>query len=246
MPNNPVGSTAVDKVHGDIAVYSCYFGKYEPLNHASMGDGEGYDRILFTDDATLDYPGAQVVALESADPPSIVSRSPKLYPELYFGAHKWIIYVDNRAVLKTDPREIVAQIEAKHQDTAPSGRYLFEHPDRRCVYRELKVVSRMKKIAPEEYELIRSKFVEEGLPKNAGLYMNTIMVQKMGDIETEAFNGFWWEQFQALCSRDQISLPYAMWVQGYKAQTLEIMARDVIDWPVYSFKERRSFQRQHS
>jgi hypothetical protein len=243
MPNNAFQVVPVEKVHGDIAVYSCYFGKYEPLNLQSMGSGQGYDRVLFTDDSLLEYPGAQVVGGSGEADMVVASRSAKLFPEPYFGNHTWVVYVDNRASLIRDPQEIIAEIEAEYDGSAPAGRYLFSHPDRECSYRELRVLTRMSKITPEVYEHIKGAMQEAGFPPKAGLYMNTIMIQKMGDPATTELNALWWDFFQTLCQRDQVSLPYAMWLKGYTPRVLSSTARDFIEWPIYSFKDRRRFQR---
>ncbi|WP_341233821.1 hypothetical protein [uncultured Sulfitobacter sp.] len=233
----------VEKVHGDIAVYSCYFGKYEPLNLESMGNGEGYDRALITDNLSLEYPGAQVVGGTGEADAVIASRSAKLSPEPYFPNHRWVIYVDNRATLIRDPKEIVAEIEAEYDGDAPAGRYLFSHPGRECGYRELRVLMRRSKVGPEAHEHIKGTMQEAGFPPNKGLYMNTIMIQKMGDPATAELNALWWGFFQTLCQRDQVTLPYAMWLKGYTPRILSSTARDFIEWPIYSFKDRRRFQR---
>ncbi|SFT17568.1 Protein of unknown function [Sulfitobacter marinus] len=243
MPANAPEIAPVEKVHGDIAVYSCYFGKYEPLNLQSMGSGQGYDRVLVTDDPSLEYPGAQVIGGSGEADAVIASRSAKLFPEPYFPNHRWVIYVDNRAALIQDPKEIVAEIEAAYVGDAPAGRYLFEHPDRECCYRELRVLTRMSKVTPEAHEQIKGTMQEAGFPAKAGLYMNTMMIQKMGDPATAKLNALWWWLFQTLCPRDQVSLPYAMWLNDYAPRVLSSMAQQYIEWPVYSFKDRRRFQR---
>jgi hypothetical protein len=246
MPSSAGDTPVVQRIRGEIAVYSCYFGKYEPLNLNAMGEGLGYDRVLFTDDDSLEHPGAQIIRLHDPDmTPALLSRAAKIRPDVYFEDHRWVIYVDNRASLNTDPKDIVAGIEAEHGGDAPQGRYLFPHHDRQCSYRELRILTRMNTITPEEHAEAKAVFEAAGFPARAGLYANTMMIQKMGDPATADFNAFWWDQFLALGKRDQVSLPFALWLKNMAPRVLDQVTRDFIDWPVYTYRDRRRFQRQH-
>lgn len=226
-----------------VAVYSCYTGHYEPLNTASMGAGEGYDRVLITDDTTVDYPGAQIIGLD----PGILdanaaSRLPKLCPHRFLPDHDWVIYVDNRARLKADPAKIVARIERDHPGT-PSGRYLFAHQRRKCAFRETRVAEAKGMIDARTARRAIRTFKRAGMPRKNGLYMNTVMIQKMGNPVADAFNEMWWQAFQMMCKRDQISLPYALWLSRYDAPVLDFAVHDIAEWPVYTYVERSKYRR---
>ncbi len=236
-------SVALSPEHG-IVVYSCYFGKYEPLNLTSMGDGEGYDRVIFTDDPDLAYPGAKVVTLaEPALDALYLSRKPKLKPHLYFQEYEWAIYVDNRANLTTSPSQIIAEIVDSQGGDAPSGRYLFKHPDRNCVYRESKVCRRMGSISEEEFDRLNQCFARIGIPKGAGLFVNTMMVQKMGSAHADLLNDRWYEAFLHYCKRDQVTLGMLAWLHPEGTRVLPMQSITFMDWPVFSFKDRRRFRR---
>lgn len=228
---------------GRLAVYSCYFGQHEPLNPAAMGDGKGYDRFLFTDDPGLNLPGVETVCLDGRGlPPALLSRKPKICPERYLAAYDWVIYVDNRAVLEAAPHAITGAVEKRHPGGAPPGRYLFRHPGRDCAYRELRVCFGKGLVTAEQFHRTRDLFRTQGLPRRAGLYVNTMMIQKMGDPATAALNEAWYGLFLHLCKRDQISLSFALWKSGLAPRVLEEANSAFIRWPVFSHRDRAQFR----
>lgn len=225
-----------------IAVYSCFTGQHEPLNEASMGAGGAYDRVLFTDDPSVSYAGAQVVPIVGENLcPQKASRLPKICPHRFLPDHDWVIYVDNRAELRTDPVEIVARIEEAHPGL-PGGRYLFPHPGRRCAYKETRIAAVKGMIEESVKQRILTAFKNHQMPRKLGMYMNTMMIQKMGNPVADAFNEVWWDTYQELCQRDQISLPLALWRTRYAAPELDFGVGEIGVWPVFTRRDRSKYR----
>lgn len=239
--------TAAPKVvkgAGAIAVYSCYFGGKEPFNPTALPTGKRFDTVVFTDRPDVVPAEMQAITLPSSGlSPTLASRQPKLMPERFFPDHDWVIYCDNRAQLRVDPEELVAAIKRRYHQEPPAGRYLVRHIGRDCVYREARICHKRGFITTAQYEGIKQAFARDRLPKNVGLYGNMVGVQKMGSDETRAFNQAWYEIYAAGMGRDQIALPYAMWVTGHRPEILDERVHDLVDWPVFSYKDRRAFQR---
>jgi hypothetical protein len=234
---------AVAKRHHRIAVYSCYTGRHEPLNTASLGAGLGYDRVLISDDPSLEYPGAQLIEMKIGELTAYAaSRLPKICPHLFFPEHEWVFYVDNRASLTKDPNEIVKEIEATHPG-APAGRYLFRHLVRNCAFQETRAVQEKGMIEQSVANRIIKSFRHAGMPRKHGLYMNTIMIQKMGNPVADAFNLAWWQMYLDLCPRDQVTLPYMLWKTRYDPPILDFKVASIAEWPVYTVRDRRKFRR---
>lgn len=232
-----------DPEFGKIAVYSCYLGKPEPLNIHSMGAGKDYDRVLFTDDPNVIYPGARVRLLETYGlPPEYASRLPKIKPHLYFKGYDWVIYVDNRANLIVHPQDLISRIVKAQGGKVPAARYLFPHRKRDCPYKELRACRRLGMITARDVKRIRAAYRRIELAKESGLFVNTMMVQKMGCPETDALNEFWWDMFLHFCRRDQITLPHALKFHEKAAVVLSMDQKEFIEWPVYSREVRAEFR----
>ncbi len=231
---------------GRIAVFSCHFGRHEPFHDHALGPAGDWDRIIFTDRADLQAAGRRVVLLpEGFDGLTAkqASRLPKLMPEVFLGRYDWVIYVDNRARLMVRPDALVARIEAGQGGTAAAGRYLARHSQRVCAWREARVCLRKGFIAQAEYDAVRARFEAAGFPLEAGMWVNTALVQKMGSEETARLNAAWFRAFCEVAGRDQILLPFVLWQTGLAQRELGFGLEEMIRWPIFGRRVRRLYQR---
>ncbi|SDE28581.1 hypothetical protein SAMN05421538_105152 [Paracoccus isoporae] len=230
-----------------VVLYSCYFGHHEPLNIDCLGVSTAAHKILFTDREDLRELGLpdDVECLRlPGDDAKTASRLPKICPHLVLPeTARWALYVDNRAILKVSPEIVIQDLELQFGN-CPSGRYLFRHHSRRDAYRELKTILNKGYIDQSQYDQTRALFQRSGLPTGGNLYVNTMMVQKMGDDRTDRLNETWLELFSTTCPRDQPILPYVMFKAGYPERIISADISDYIDWPVFKFKDRRRYRRE--
>lgn len=161
---------------------------------------------------------------------------------MYFQNHEWVVYVDNRANLIVHPAHIVSRIAHETRDKNPTGRFLFRHNQRNCAYDEIEACRRLGKLEDSEATEMRALLDAQKIPPQTGMFVNTLMIQKMGCETTNRFNDLWYELVLGLCHRDQITLSYAMWLSGDKPTILELKNREFIDWPVITDSERAAFQ----
>lgn len=230
-----------------VLVFSCYFGSYEPFNPLATGAGAGYDRIVLTDQKLI-APGITFMAaggVSAADEPqnaTRLSRLAKMRPHLFFAAYDWVFYIDNSASLLADPLAVIAKIDAAQGGLAPAGRYLFPHQRRHCAYREARLCMTKGRISRADYRRQVAHYQAAGYPVDHGLYVNTMMVQKMGDPVTDAFNDAWYDHFLTFSQRDQISLPFMLWQQDYPVRLMPQGLFDLAKWPVFKKFRRDQYQ----
>jgi hypothetical protein len=227
-----------------IAVYSCYFGAHEPFNPAATGgDSALYDRFVFTDHQDLPT-SAQLVALhDEGEGPAILSRLPKLCPHLFFQAYDWVVYLDNNARFLLDPARIIRRVVKEHPD-APSGRYLFRHRRRNCAWDEADECLRLGYMTPDQHTGVLSLFTKTGFPRQAGLFVNTCLVQRMGSPKTDALNEAWYDSLSRVTRRDQVLLPYLLAEQACPHRVLSAKLKSWADWPLFSPAARAKFRRK--
>jgi hypothetical protein len=230
-----------------IAVYSCYFGSYEPYHAGALGPDGEWDHILFTDRTGLPQDGRRFVVM----PPGFdgltarqLSRLPKLCPEVFLSRYDWVIYVDNRARLRLAPDVLIDRIERQMggADRTPAGRYLARHSQRNCAWRESRICLRKGFFTQAEFDAIRNRFESAGFPRDAGLFVNTGLIQKMGSETTARLNRAWMEAFCRIAGRDQPLLPFVLWQSGQTQHELGFPLTDIIDWPMFGRKGRIRFQ----
>lgn len=227
-----------------IAVYSCYFGAHEPFNAAATGsDSPAYDRFVFTDHASLPLP-ARLIRLEDAgEGPAILSRLPKLCPHLFFQGYDWVVYLDNNARFLLDPARIIRRVVKEHPDT-PAGRHLFRHRRRDCAWDEADECLRLGYMTPDQHAQVTAHFTAQALPRHAGLYVNTCLVQRMGCARTDALNAAWYDSLTSLTRRDQVMLPWLLASHACPHRVLGAKIRAWVEWPIFSPKARARFRRK--
>lgn len=228
-----------------IAVYSCYFGAHEPFNPDATGPtGQGYDRYVFTDHASLPTTATLVQLADQGEGPAILSRLPKLCPHLFFQGYDWVIYLDNNARFRLDPARIVRRVVKEHPHQ-PAGRYLFRHRRRDCAWDEADECLRLGYMSPEQYAQVTGIFRQGEFPRHAGLFVNTCLIQRMGDPATDGLNVAWYGSLSSHTRRDQVMLPWLLASRACPYRVLSAPVKSWADWPIYSPKARARFRRDH-
>lgn len=229
-----------------IAVYSCYFGRHEPFNSNCLAIETNSRRFIFTDQDDVEKWVAPLdVTVEKIHlaSPKLGSRAPKLCPHKFLPENvEWAIYVDNRATLEVPPEKIVEDVESQFGECEP-GRYLFAHKSKRDAYKELRTTHARKYIDVEQFVATRKMFRRSKFPRGLPLYVNTMMIQKMGDHLTDALNEDWFELYSTICPRDQPLLPFVIHKHSYKERMIASELTDYVIWPVFNFRERNRFRK---
>lgn len=227
-----------------IAVYSCYFGAHEPFNPDATGQaGQGYDRYVFTDHASLPTAATLVQLADQGEGPAILSRLPKLCPHLFFQGYDWVIYLDNNARFRLDPTRIVRRVVKEHPDQ-PAGRYLFRHRRRDCAWAEADECLRLGYMTPEQHAQVIATFQQSDFPRHAGLFVNTCLIMRLGDPATETLNEAWYDSLSTLTRRDQVMLPWLLARRNCAYRTLSVALKSWAEWPLYSPNARARFRRR--
>jgi len=200
-----------------------------------MGAGQGYDRVLFTDRTDLKPEGIETRLCNSAALGSLhESRRAKLLPHRALATYEWVIYVDNRATLTQDPKEIVANLGA----SAAPGRYVYGHPERENVYDELDVCFRLGHIGEAQWRTLDALYRQNALPDDLTLTHNAVMLYKAGDAGTENMSEMWFELFLRYCKRDQLTMQVAEHLSGTRATRMGGSLSDIAKWPIFLPAER--------
>ncbi len=229
-----------------LAVYSCYLGAHEPFNPDATGvAGQGYDRFVFTDHDDLPTTATLVPLADRGEGPAILSRLPKLCPHRIFSGYDWVIYLDNNARFLLDPARILRRVRKEHPD-APQGRYLFRHRRRNCAWDEADECLRLGYMTQDQRARVRGLFDAAAFPRNAGLYVNTCLIQRMGDPATDALNEAWFDSLTSHTRRDQVLLPWLLASRNCPHRVLSARLKSWAEWPIYSPKARERFRRSRN
>lgn len=159
-----------------------------------------YDTASFPDD---------VLVISKGDGDRRGSRFYKINSHL-LPPHDISIYFDANVTFKKDITQLV--------DTMNTDWLAFLHPERDCLYQEAQVVSGLYANA---YDVDRQvhKYRQQNMPEHFGLFANYCIIRKNTE-RVKEINQKWWLEYQNGCVRDQVSLPYVFWEQGYFPQCI--------------------------
>jgi len=132
----------------------------------------------------------------------------KLLSTLMFPDYEYIIWEDGNHQLKVDPQTII-------DEYGDFNMYVFKHPDRNCLYEEIKACLTWKLDTIENLQSQYNFYKNMGYPANNGLYeLSTFMFKNTHRVKE--FQLMWFEQITKFSSRDQISFPFCVWNTAMK------------------------------
>lgn len=182
-------------------IYTVITGNYDCLEQPEVLDSS-YDYVCFTDrDGREGVWQLKKIPFDSPDP-VIRSRYPKLQPHAVLPEYEYSVYMD--ANLCITGQEFYQKAEAAFREGA-----LFagvEHPQRDCVYEELRQCYLKGKVGTGAAWKHLKYLKSQEMPHHAGLLENNILLRAHNRTLVTALDNAWWQLFQACCTRDQLSL----------------------------------------
>ncbi len=220
-----------------LVLYSAHYGASDLFNAEVFGGFESCRRILFTDKPELILPGVEIFhdPLDGLDP-ARASRRAKLMPHRYFPDEDWSIWIDNKSRLKTDPKVVLAAVQAQ----SDAGFFAFPHFRRDCVYQEGQTVW---ELGLDDYRTVKERmrtYRAEGMPEHAGLIEGHFILRRHHEPDLIRFGDRWFEHVLRYSRRDQISFPYLAWKLGLRYEAITALNwKDTIDFTVFDRKHRK-------
>jgi hypothetical protein len=195
------------------------------------------DFVCFTDEpARFAGAGWRTVPLEwgAADghPPWLRAKFPKVMPHAAFEEargvlgepgglrYDYTIWVD--ASVRILRPELAERMIAAAGDT---GMALVRHPERDCVYGEVEASFgpwTAHKHAGAPLREQAAHYRAEGYPERNGLYSGGVVARDMGSERVRAVDEAWWAEILRWSTKDQVSLPYALWRLGARVGAVEL------------------------
>ena len=180
-----------------FVVYSAIYGGYDAPK--GQFDHDAVDSwILYTDNPDLKVPGWDV------------RYAPLRYPHPRMGAKWWkchppeadaSLWLDGSIVLN-GPEYIDIILDGLEG----SDLTMFEHPERDCIYDEVRASEGMVKYFGHDMRAQVARYQSREWPANAGLWASTTFGRRHTPAVL-AFGGAWFAHCELLTYQDQLSLP---------------------------------------
>jgi len=176
-------------------IYTCNYGNYDDIKEPIINT-PGWDYVMATD-TPQKTKRWNVVVRKSDYPVWLGAREIKLMPELLFADYDLTIYIDASITVNVDLDEYVKRL-SENADMAVS-----QHPQRFCVYEEIKACVKHLRITPEQSKKIYNKYKDDGITEMGGLVQCDIMIRK-NNKHLNYFGKRWFEETR-FTTRDQIA-----------------------------------------
>lgn len=189
-------------------IYTCITGGYDTLDDPSFVS-EGFDYICFTDNPNQKSNVWEIRPI----PEELLSLSKvrqqryiKINPHKYLSEYELSIWVDGKINVIGDLNKLVKYCKEP-------GCYIYAplHPQRNCIYDELKACVNAKKDDPDIMRKQIKEYEEEGFPRNFGLLQSNILIRHHNNEKCISFMQQWWREVRMKSFRDQLSFNYVSW-----------------------------------
>lgn len=212
-----------------IAVYTCITGNYDrPIEPIYVP--ENVDFYIVTDmeiDPASAWKKIDINAIEQIKDfdNTRKARYVKTHPHVFFENYEYSIWVDSNFKVIGDLSKYIRYV-GKVVPFASNW-----HPARNCIYKEVDACILRKK---DNAKLLREQvdyYRSQGFPKEFGLIETNMIIRKHADTKCVALMEAWWNEMVRWSKRDQLSLPYVIWKQGYTMRDLGFTCTEIRDNP---------------
>ncbi len=186
-------------------VYTCIYGNYDKLRDPKVVNPD-WDYICFTDQNLVsDVWNISPIPKDClGEDTNRVQRKVKLLPHRYLGKYSTSIWIDGNLRLMIDPDKLVSENNHTFLTT-------IAHPQRTCLYDELKACEELKKDSPNTLHKIYSVLVKNKYPKNNGLAQTNVMIRNHSDDGVSSLCEHWWSYVKEYSHRDQTIFNFVLW-----------------------------------
>src|SRR5690554_1313790 len=210
-----------------IAFYTAIYGEYDILKQPlNRGIKEDYDCFIFTDkEVIIEGFKTKVLTNYAKKNNSIKARYEKLNAHMHLKDYDYLVWFD--ASMQIDVSEIVRLIQRNKKIDL----FLFKHPTRTCIYKEITACYFAYKEKPVKLFIQNIYYRLTGFKTDQGLYATGLFIRKFKPKVNDFFSQ-WFKHVYFLSKRDQISLTYVL--NKYKLNLL-VLNEDIYDSPLASF-----------
>ena len=190
----------------NIAIYTCITGGYEmPTDNFEKKDG--YDYYLLCD-YVIPVNSWKLLIPKFSDDPNLndikKQRMIKTHPHWIFPDYDITVWIDANTSVDDNLYKYIEKYKDKNIT-------FKKHPDRDCIYDELKEVVLWSKETQHHGQFLFNKYMKENYPKHNGLFETNIIISHPKNKSVQTIYDKWWEQIYKYSHRDQLSLNYILW-----------------------------------
>ena len=210
-----------------IVVYTCVTGGYDKLISPLL-KFKNIDYVAFTDNEKEDNQEWNIrnipEDIKKIKNNILINRYIKFHPYELFESqgYEYAIYVDGNVKVVSDLTDMTYVVNEK------TGLAFHRHYLRDDISNEIETCRILKKGNYEKLKEQVEEYKQAGFPNHFGMLECNVIVSKLNNQNGKAILDYWWNEFEKKESyRDQISLPYVIWKQGYRIEDIGSLGQNV-------------------
>ena len=194
-------------------IYTSLTGNYDCLSQPLV-KADDFDYICFSNDIKEKKIGVWEIApipYKNNDMMRL-SRYVKIMPQEVLANYDYSLYIDaNIQITSSYFYEIV------NQRISEGGTiYQVPHPQYDCIYDDIRKAYLGRRVSLKDAKKQFGHLLEKGFPQHYGLYENGLMLRKHNDEFVVRLSKKWWDEYLSFSKRDQFSLAYVYWTEGFR------------------------------
>ncbi len=213
-----------------VVVYTCVVGAYDTIKEP-IYINPNIDYVVVTDLEVKEDSIWRKIDISKLNIPSNMTNSQKnryvkMHPHLIFPDYEYSVYVDGSIRLMADIMPLVCEMG----DISFLG--MHKHPVRRKISTEMNAVLFSKKNV-DQYVLKNQvyNYYNQGYDDSYGILEGTVIVRRHNMLNCIKLMDSWWTEMKKYPTRDQISLPYVLWMNNVSRESIHIFSGCVFTNP---------------
>ena len=180
------------------AIYSVITNGYDRLPDAPKYNG--WDAIMFIDETPDNDRGWEIRVIGKSEKPVLQSREYKILSHVHLPEYDLVCYIDANQTMLQAPVEYPIR---------------FYHPKRQDIFQEgAQIIKNGRFPAKDINEQL--DYYKRKRYQDQGLYLNGFSVRDNRDERISHLHDVWYEETARFTPRDQLSLPFAIYLTGIK------------------------------
>lgn len=209
-----------------IAIYTCISGGYDNLMEPEYISDE-CDYYCISDEKISEQSIYKWLDINQFLPNEELdntrkNRYCKINSHIIFPEYKYTIYVDGNIEIINDISMCISDIGKCKMAVAGKTSLL-------CAYLEAIRCIEAGKDTKENITKHIEKYYREGFPRYWGTCLCNVLVREHMSDECIKIMEEWWTELRNGCKRDQISLPYVLWKNGYRMSDVGMISDTPFD-----------------
>lgn len=209
------------------AVYTCIVGEYDDLQEP-LSISPDCEYYVISDkkpekETVFKYMNIRDIIPAYVADNTRKNRYCKINAHQIFPKHRYSIYFDGNIQLQSSIIELIKELP-------PTGLIAFCPNRWKSIYREMMSVMQNGRDDREVVLRQAEHYWLEGMPEDFGSVMCGILIREHNNPVCKKLMQEWWEQLEMFSKRDQISLPYILWKNGYTISDVGVVVDEFCFW----------------